>query len=133
MPGKLSEDILMIFAKKHHIKINKQTKDDLITRIRNHFPSIQKMHESLYSLLKTHPYPPSIRKVKRIILPFKNISHIQSYHPITVLPQSDSHIMIIWNVSFDEELPEKAWQIKDSFGLDIILPRYSRSVIIPIT
>ncbi|MGL4393702.1 MAG: hypothetical protein ACRCS8_00535 [Brevinema sp.] len=133
MPGKLSEDILMIFAKKYHININQELKNELITRIRNHFPSSQKMHESLEYFIKSHPYPPATKNVKKIILPTKKITKIQPYRLITVLPQSETHIMIVWNISDQEEIPQKAWQIKNSFGLDICVTKNTRSVIIPKT
>ncbi len=51
---------------------------------------------------------------------------------ITVLPQSNESVLIIWNAdpAGDEQI--KAWKISNELGLDLLLPSYSRSLFINI-
>ncbi|MGL4561195.1 MAG: hypothetical protein ACRCV0_02750 [Brevinema sp.] len=129
MSIKLSKDALKEFAKKHNISIENDTKEHLLTKIKKHFPTLQQTKEFIKYFFSQDQSEE--KKMKKILLPIKKTYRIQSYPHITLLPQSDSHIMIVWNISSDDELPMKAWQIKDELGLDIYLPSTSRSIILP--
>ncbi|MGL4562282.1 MAG: hypothetical protein ACRCVW_00305 [Brevinema sp.] len=129
MSIKSSKDALKEFAKKHNISIENETKEHLLTKIKKHFPNLQQTKEFIKYFFSQDQSEE--KTMKKILLPIKQTYHIQSYPHITLLPQSDSHVMIVWNISSDDELPMKAWQIKDELGLDIYLPSTSRSIILP--
>lgn len=134
MPSRLSKQELIKFAKMNNITMNPDiSKEKLLNLITDKLDSKNSLNTlmgqflhlvSKKSLLDTKENKHEVK------LPINAISKIHSYPKITVLPQSDSHVLIVWNVTAEEELKFKAWQLKNEFGLDIYLPNYTSSLLI---
>lgn len=75
--------------------------------------------------------PSKSKKQNKIKHPVQDIK-IYFDNTITVLPQSNESVLIIWNAdpSGDEQI--KAWKISNDLGLDLLLPSYSRSLFVNI-
>ena len=76
--------------------------------------------------------PSNLKKVSRIKHPVQDMQ-IYFDNTITVLPQSNESVLIIWNAdpSGDEHI--KAWKISNDLGLDLLLPSYARSLFVNIS
>lgn len=73
----------------------------------------------------------SNQSFEKIKLPTQDLK-INFDNTITILPQSNESILIVWNASSTEDEQLKAWQISNTFGLNILIPNYSRSLFINI-
>ncbi|MGL4367286.1 MAG: hypothetical protein ACRCTQ_03240 [Brevinemataceae bacterium] len=100
-----------------------------ITKYKNILKKTSLADKSTLSTTKTlaiHPH-----KIKdnnyNIALPPYREHNIQNYTHLTFLPQSSEHTLLIWNEDSQKDHEIKAWQIKSSSGLDILLPAYGRS------
>ena len=71
-------------------------------------------------------------QVKKVEVPTKNM-HVQFNDHITVLPQSNNTVLIVWNADPNGDDQVKAWKLSNRLGLDILLPAYSRSLFIDIS
>ncbi|MDK2818078.1 MAG: hypothetical protein KFW21_01340 [Spirochaetota bacterium] len=73
----------------------------------------------------------SNQSFEKIKLPTQDLK-INFDNTITVLPQSNESILIVWNADSTEDEQLKAWQISNKLGLNILIPNYSRSLFINI-
>ena len=76
--------------------------------------------------------PSNLKKASKIKHPVQDMQ-IYFDNTITVLPQSNESVLIIWNAdpSGDEQI--KAWKISNDLGLDLLLPSYARSLFVNIS
>jgi len=138
----LKKNELLILAQKHNILVNsRMTKIIIIkhlkaSKINFNIPLI--INNDILSKLKQYLikkeniiHKLKKRSIQRIQPPSNYITLKQQNH-ITILPQSENKVLVIWNAPNNIEARNKAWQITNDFGLDILLPNYARSTFINI-
>lgn len=144
----LKKDQLITLAKQENILISsKMTKAQIITLLENTktpIPTLAKSKNVKDSKDSIHKTKANLNESKKLVkdsffdpktiipIPTKNIS-IQFNDTITVLPQADNRVLIIWNADPQDDSCIKAWQITNKLGLDILLPAYARSLFIDVS